>query len=178
MLNPATPPPFPLCVFSPSVCRARREDPWTGSACLKTRRSPGLRVSGTYSQPCAPTPAKLQVLPWLWSTASPNTPKHRARGRPGLASLGSGPGGDKQRGLEAGAGGCGRRGRVGKQEGERHPARGPGARGSSGRNGGSPLDLHSASELRKSARAQPGSLGPEGGRGQGCATGDGDTQAH
>lgn len=43
------------------------------------------------------------------------------------------------------------------------------------RNRGCPLGLRSASKLGASARAQLASQGPEGGRGQGCATGDRDT---
>lgn len=42
---------------------------------------------------------------------SPNTPRLRAKGW-GWRRAGPGPGGDKQHGLAAGAGGCGHRGRL------------------------------------------------------------------
>lgn len=94
----------------------------------------------------------------------------------GLATCGAGA----WRGQAARTGGRGRwlrasRTAPGLEEGARRPPRGPGAREGWGGNSGCPLGLHSASELGASAGAQLDSQGPEGGRGQGCATGDRDT---
>lgn len=53
--TPPRPRHFPLRVFSPSECRARREEQWTGSAWLRPLRSPGSRGAGRTPSP-APQP--------------------------------------------------------------------------------------------------------------------------
>lgn len=152
---------------------AHIEEPWTGSARRRPRRS--LQVRREPDAPTAPGPnpsrASGSALVVAQRTQTP------AKGL-ALATRGPGPGGDEQHGLAAGAGGCRRRGRVrGLGEDARRRPRGPGARAGSGGDRGCPLGLPSASELGASARAQLDSQGPRVAEGR-AARQETETQAH
>lgn len=184
-LDPAIFAPLPQPALDPATLPGFSR----GVSPTHVRKSCGQEVRGA-GPAGRPDPGEAERSPSRAPQPQPNSrlclvvvhalPQHtQARGTErlgcGWRPLGPGPGGDEQRGLAAEAGGCGRLGRVGGQEkGARRPPRDPGVWEESDGNSEPPLGLHSASKLGASARAQPGSQGPEGGRGQGCATGEGD----
>lgn len=137
------------------------------------------RIRGKQDAPPAarPNPNQAPDSAWWSFMPSSNTPRPGARsgwavaGDPwGQGLAGTSSTGWRQRQVAAGVWD----GLWGEEKGARRPPRDPGVWEGSDGNSEPPLGLHSASKLGASARAQPGSQGPEGGRGQGCATGEGD----
>lgn len=144
----------------------------------QAQRVARVRVKQGAPPVALPNPSQAPDSALMVVQALPNIP------RPGARSGWSGASDTWGQGLAWNSNAGGRQGQVaagvgdrsgrGQEEGARTPPLDPGVWEESGGNRGPPLGLLSASKLGASARAQPGSQGPEGGRGQGCATG-GDT---
>lgn len=154
---------------------AHIEEPRTGSARRRPRRSLGSAGNRTPPQPLVPTPAGLQALPWWSSAPSPSAPRPLPRGwrwrRGGRGLAGASSTDWRQGQVAAGVG-------DGSGVWERGRATSPAGSWGAGRLGRGPrVPTRSAFGFRAgSERSSPARLaGPEGGRGQGRATGDRDT---